>query len=111
LIAAYQASGLTMAAFARRDSINYATLAGWMSKVERAPVPARKPIAFAQVQLPGPVATTWNDENYLQADEAPVRCNDPDHETALGCTLSIGVSEEQVADRSGRSKCQSDCAA
>jgi transposase-like protein len=62
LIAAYQASGLTMAAFARRESINYATLAGWMSKVERTPVPARKPIAFAQVQLPGPVATTRNDE-------------------------------------------------
>lgn len=62
LMAAFQASGLTMAAFARREAINYATLAGWMSKVERAPVPARKPIAFAQVQLPGPVAMTRNDE-------------------------------------------------
>ncbi len=62
LIAAFRASGLTMAAFARREAINYATLAGWMSKVEGAPAPASKPIAFAQVQLSGPVATAPNDE-------------------------------------------------
>ena len=53
LIAAYQASGMTMAAFARRESIKYATFAGWIFKATR---PAPRPIEFALVQLPGPSA-------------------------------------------------------
>ncbi len=53
LIAAYQASGMTMAAFARRESIKYATLAGWIFRATRSS-PAPRPIEFAQVQLPGP---------------------------------------------------------
>ena len=32
LVAAYRASGLTMAGFARRERINYATFAGWVAK-------------------------------------------------------------------------------
>lgn len=62
LIAAFDVSGLTMAAFARRESINYSTLAGWMSRAGRTPGAARKPIAFAQVQLPGPVASPRSEE-------------------------------------------------
>lgn len=51
LIAAYQGSGLTMAEFARRESLNYNTLAGWITKAGR-PAAATGPIKFAQVQLP-----------------------------------------------------------
>lgn len=65
LVAAYQASGLTMAAFARREGINYATLAGWIYKVAR-PSPSVKPIAFAQVRLPAPPATSTDSEDKLE---------------------------------------------
>lgn len=51
MVAAYRASGLTMAAFARRERINYATFAGWVSKAaSQRTAPA--PIKFSQVALP-----------------------------------------------------------
>lgn len=51
LVAAYRASGVTMAAFARRERINYATFAGWVAKgASRACVKA--PIKFADMTLP-----------------------------------------------------------
>ena len=51
LVAAYRASGATMAAFARRERINYATFAGWVAKAAShgSAKTARK---FAQVALP-----------------------------------------------------------
>ena len=51
MVAAYRASGVTMAAFARRERINYATFAGWVSKAT-ARGGAKAPIKFAQVTLP-----------------------------------------------------------
>ena len=51
LLAAYHGSGLTMVEFARRESLNYNTLAGWVAKAGRSSVPGG-PIKFAQVQLP-----------------------------------------------------------
>ena len=51
LIAAYHASGMTMAAFARHESIKYSTFAGWVAKAARRSVGAR-PIEFARVQVP-----------------------------------------------------------
>jgi transposase-like protein len=51
LIAAYHASGMTMAAFARRESIKYATFAGWVSKAARRTVGSSR-IEFARVQVP-----------------------------------------------------------
>ncbi len=51
LIEAYRASGLTMAEFARREVINYTTLAGWMAKAGKAPA-EKSAIQFAEVQLP-----------------------------------------------------------
>ena len=51
MVAAYRASGMTMAAFARRERINYATFAGWVSKAT-AQSGAKAPIKFAQVTLP-----------------------------------------------------------
>ena len=51
LVAAYRASGVTMAAFARRERINYATFAGWVAKAT-SPGSAKGPIKFAQVALP-----------------------------------------------------------
>ena len=38
LVQGYRASGQTMAAFARRERINYATFAGWVAKASREPV-------------------------------------------------------------------------
>lgn len=51
MVAAYRASGATMAAFARRERINYATFAGWVGKAT-SPGSAKPPIKFAQVALP-----------------------------------------------------------
>lgn len=50
LLEAYGASGLSMAAFARRERINYTTFAGWVQRAgTRAPGGA---IRFAEVQAP-----------------------------------------------------------
>jgi transposase-like protein len=51
LIAEYRASGLTMAAFARREGIKYATFAGWMAKALPGAV-AKPSIRFAEMRLP-----------------------------------------------------------
>ena len=51
MIQAYRASGTTMAAFAWRERINYATFAGWVAKAQRTTV-AKRAIDFAEVQMP-----------------------------------------------------------
>jgi transposase-like protein len=51
MVQAYRASGATMAAFARRERLNYATFAGWVAKAQRAPV-TKRPIEFAEVRMP-----------------------------------------------------------
>ena len=48
MVQAYRA---TMAAFARRERINYATFAGWVAKAQRLPV-AKRPIQFAELRMP-----------------------------------------------------------
>lgn len=54
LVAAYEASGMTMAEFARREGINYSTLAGWMyRKGQNERGVNAGAIEFAQVHLPG----------------------------------------------------------
>ena len=50
-VRAYRASGLSMAEFARREKLNYATFAGWVAKAGK-PTLAESPIKFAEVQLP-----------------------------------------------------------
>jgi len=60
LVAQYRQSGLTMAAFARRESLAYSTFAGWVWKSDRRSASGRSvpaPVRFAQVQLPPPVPT------------------------------------------------------
>lgn len=51
IVQAYRASGQTMAAFARRERLNYATFAGWVAKAQRAPV-AKRPVEFAELRMP-----------------------------------------------------------
>jgi transposase-like protein len=52
-VQAYRESGLTMAAFARREKLNYATFAGWVAKAGKVAAP-RNALQFAQVRLPFP---------------------------------------------------------
>lgn len=53
LVQAYQESGLTMAAFARREGIKYATFAHWVLKAQKATaMPAKPRLRFAELQLP-----------------------------------------------------------
>ena len=49
-VQAFQSSGMTMAAFARREGINYTTLSGWVMRLQRS-APS-KAIKFAEVRLP-----------------------------------------------------------
>lgn len=52
LMAAYRASGLSMARFARREAIKYSTFVGWMAKA--GPTAVAKPtFQFAEVRVPG----------------------------------------------------------
>lgn len=47
---------MTMAAFARRERLNYATFAGWVAKAQRAIV-AKRPIEFAELRMPFAAST------------------------------------------------------
>ena len=49
-VRAWRGSGLTMAAFARRESIEYSTFAGWVVKAAR-PRPTPKRPRFAEVSV------------------------------------------------------------
>lgn len=51
MVEAFQTSGLTMAGFARREGIKYATFAGWVVKAQRGGAP-KSGIKFAEVRLP-----------------------------------------------------------
>jgi transposase-like protein len=52
-VAAWRDSGLTMAAFARREGLAYSTFAGWVLKAARKRPAAKRP-RFAEVRV-GPV--------------------------------------------------------
>lgn len=58
IVHAFRASGMTMAAFARRERIKYATFAGWVAKSQR-PALTKSPIQFAELPMPfaAPAAT------------------------------------------------------
>jgi hypothetical protein len=51
VVRAYRASGLTMAAFARRERLKYPTFAAWVWKAAKQPA-RRGAIDFAEVRLP-----------------------------------------------------------
>jgi transposase-like protein len=69
VVQAFRASGMTMAAFARRERLNYATFAGWVAKAQRSPV-VKRPIAFAELRLPFVAPTP------LAGDQVEVRLPD-----------------------------------
>jgi hypothetical protein len=51
VVAGYEASGLSMAAYARREKLCYPTFAAWVKKSRSAPLVPR--MTFARVELPG----------------------------------------------------------
>src|SRR5438105_3313150 len=57
LLRTFRESGLTMAAFARREKVNYSTFAGWVLRSQRPGGRRRKPVRFAEVRLGTPLAT------------------------------------------------------
>ncbi len=64
LIDAYRASGMSMAAFARRERINYTTFAGWMHRAGS--VAPSSPIQFAEVKMPTIAAPSARSGNKLE---------------------------------------------
>lgn len=60
IVAAFEASGMTQRAFARREGVNPNTLARWVWLKRRAPLvrPAATPMRFAELKLPS-ATSTW----------------------------------------------------
>ena len=57
-VRSYQSSGLTMAAFARREGLKYSTFAGWVLRSAARSSRSRvAPVRFAEVRLPIPAAS------------------------------------------------------
>ena len=57
-VRSYQASGLTMAAFARREGLKYSTFAGWVLRHVARGAGRAASVRFAEVRLPGASAST-----------------------------------------------------
>ena len=51
-VRSYQSSGLTMAAFARREGLKYSTFAGWVLRSAARSGGRVAPVRFAEVRLP-----------------------------------------------------------
>lgn len=60
LVAAWRASGLTQAEFARREGVIYSSFAAWVQAMRRVAAGATRPVVrFAEVRLPStPVPAT-----------------------------------------------------
>jgi transposase-like protein len=61
LLAAYRESGLTRAAFAKREGICYATFCHWAQRAAKSaltPPSATSPVRFAEVALPSRASTS-----------------------------------------------------
>jgi len=56
-VRSYQSSGLTMAAFARREGLKYSTFAGWVLRSAARSSSRVAPVRFAEVRLPIPAAS------------------------------------------------------
>jgi transposase-like protein len=54
----YQSSGLTMAAFARREGLKYSTFAGWVLKGSARGHGRLAPVRFAEMRLPIPAPSS-----------------------------------------------------
>lgn len=87
MVEAYRASGQTMAAFTRRERINYATFAGWVANAERGKR-AKETIKFAEVALPPAPAETERLEVQL-ADGTIVRGGRVEEVAALVRALRV----------------------
>jgi transposase-like protein len=64
LIEAYRSSGMSMAAFARRERINYTTFAGWLHRLGS--LAASSPIRFAEVKVPAIAAPSARSGHELE---------------------------------------------
>lgn len=73
LLAAFRESGLTMAAFARREQLSYSTFAGWVLRSQRRTVKRKQPVRFAEVRLGTPLVTTPTVLEVRLADGTVVR--------------------------------------
>lgn len=74
LMEAFRASGVSMAAFARRERINYTTFVGWMQRAGS--LAPSGPIRFAEVKvptLPVPSAKSGHELEVRLADGTVVR--------------------------------------
>lgn len=73
LLGAFRASGLTMAAFARREQVSYSTFAGWVLRSQRRGGRRKKPVRFAEVRLGTPLVTAPAVLEVRMADGTVVR--------------------------------------
>jgi transposase-like protein len=71
MVEAYRASGLTMAGFARREKLKYATFAGWVTRAQRMDA-APGAIKFAEVKLPFAPSASRADQLEVQMPDGTV---------------------------------------
>lgn len=92
LIEAWKASGLSQAAFARREGLQYPTFAGWVQAARRhSPVPA--PVRFAEFRLPAASHGTPD------ASVAPLEVRLPDGTIVRGADAAAVASLVQTLRR------------
>ena len=82
LVRAFQVSGLTQAAFARREGLNPKTLSHWVKPAERAG-PATPAMRFAQLSVPSARPTVAATLEVALADGTIVRGSDATAMAAL----------------------------
>lgn len=93
LLAEYAASGMSMAAFARREGLRYPTFVSWVKKGgggEVAQVSARKP-RFAEVRLPA-MSASGTELSVTLPDGLILRGADPVALAALARALLVDRS-------------------
>jgi transposase-like protein len=57
LLREFRGSGMTMAAFARREKVSYSTFAGWVLRSQRRGGRRGKQVRFAEVRLGAPLTS------------------------------------------------------
>jgi len=94
MVAAYEASGLTQAAFARKHRVKLGTLQGWVYRARHAPKMTEQPApTFVEVQRPAAAATQTaghvvvhvSEHLVMELDEVPAASWVAELARALSC--------------------------
>ena len=95
LVEAWRRSGLTQAAFARREGLRYPTFAGWVQTLRTQAAPAASAVRFAQLRLPSSPSPTMS-----ETDAAALEVRLPDGMIVRGGDVASVAALVQALQRS-----------